>query len=912
MKNLLRNFYDVRPGEGVRLACIGIYLVLVLFAYYILKPVSRAMFLHKFDIDDLPYLYILIAAAGGVMAYFYTKLAIRASLIAAVNAATFFMVGMLTLIWYLLQFQWEWLLYFFNAFVSLFSITLVSQGWIIASNVFSSREAKRLYGILGVGAVIGAAFGGKFTAVMVNVVGTRHLLLASAALVVLAWMAFLALLRVDKAAIKQARGAEEEESFSITDVTDAIKRYRHLQVIIAIITLTYIVDVTIEFQFTAMAKIAYGDNQRELTAFLGNFYGLWLNIITFIFQFFLTGLIVRQFGVGGALQIMPVSITIASLATFGYPGVWTAGGARLAEAATRYSFNRTGMELLYLPLPLELRNRTKAFTDIFVDRFARGIGGMLLIVFANWLNFGVRQLAVVVIVYAAAWILLSVRAKNEYVATVRQKLQRGRLDLASLRVNYNEAATIRLLEETSRTGTPRQAVYALSLLSDAPGYTIDKLLTELGASPSPEVRGKVFDLAREHKVHTLAEAALTEIRSSRASDANEAIEPAVAYALEFAPDAPALAGRLLAHPNQTVSRAAVESLVHYPEIASSLITREWIETNAASPDPGRRALAAAAIAVHGDADTRALVGLLQDRSPDVAEAAARTAGRLQNRSYLDGLLRMLAHARVRQFGVEALASFGDRIVGTLDDVLLDTASPASVRRQVPRVLRAIPTQRSVDVLMSALSEPDLTIRSSILKALSSLRETHPKLNYGRESLTQLILNEARYYYEMSLALAPFREAHETPAARLLHETLNERLRSALERLFRLLGLRYPPREIYAAFLAVNRPKGDEHTAAVDFLDNVLERDVKRYVMPLLDEDMHTAQVGRELFGLAETDAAGALRSLLRSGDNWLVACAVATAAEMKLPGLRPEIEALAGKSGTDVGAVAQKALTALA
>ena len=31
------------------------------------------MFLHKFDIDDLPYLYILIAAAGGVMAYVYTK-----------------------------------------------------------------------------------------------------------------------------------------------------------------------------------------------------------------------------------------------------------------------------------------------------------------------------------------------------------------------------------------------------------------------------------------------------------------------------------------------------------------------------------------------------------------------------------------------------------------------------------------------------------------------------------------------------------------------------------------------------------------------------------------------------------------------------------------------------------------------
>ena len=58
----------------------------------------------------------------------------------------------------------------------------------------------------------------------------------------------------------------------------------------AIIALTYIVDVTVEFQFNAMAKQAY-TNQRELTAFLGSFYGLWLNLITFVLQFFLTAFV---------------------------------------------------------------------------------------------------------------------------------------------------------------------------------------------------------------------------------------------------------------------------------------------------------------------------------------------------------------------------------------------------------------------------------------------------------------------------------------------------------------------------------------------------------------------------------------------------------------------------------------------
>ena len=62
------------------------YLLSVLFAYYILKPVSRAMFLTKFDIDKLPSLYILIAIFGGIFAYLYSKLAAKTSLGAAVLA----------------------------------------------------------------------------------------------------------------------------------------------------------------------------------------------------------------------------------------------------------------------------------------------------------------------------------------------------------------------------------------------------------------------------------------------------------------------------------------------------------------------------------------------------------------------------------------------------------------------------------------------------------------------------------------------------------------------------------------------------------------------------------------------------------------------------------------------------------
>jgi hypothetical protein len=100
---------------------------------------------------------------------------------------------------------------------------------------------------------------------------------------------------------------------------------------------------------------------------------------------------------------------------------------------------------------------------------------------------------------------------------------------------------------------------------------------------------------------------------------------------------------------------------------------------------------------------------------------------------------------------------------------------------------------------------------------------------------------------------------------------------------------------------------------MDFLDSVLERDVKKVVLPLLDEDARVSQVGRDMFGLQALDAASALRQLMRSGDRWLVACAIATAAELNVKELRPEVEAHARRGAdNEVGQVALSVLPALA
>jgi AAA family ATP:ADP antiporter len=894
----------------MKTAFMALYLMLVLFAYYILKPVSRSLFLANFDIDKLPWLYILIAGVGGFLAYLYTKLAVHSSLRRAVDFANIFCTAVLVLFWWLIHQPHAWVLYAFNIWVSLFSVMLVAQGWLVAANVFAPREAKRLYGILGVGSVIGAAFGGQFTAWAVYEIGTRDLTLVSAGFVALSYFAYRIAIRSAGKSLEGAKGAEEETTFSFNEIVGSIRQYRHLQVIVVIITITFVVDVMVEFQFSAMAKVSYS-NQTELTAFLGNFYGFWLNLITFVLQLFLTGFVVSRFGVGGALQIMPISIAAASVGALISPGLLSTGAARLTEASTRYSFNKTGMELLYLPLPLELRNRTKAFVDVFVDRLARGLGGIVLVLLVRR-HFPANRYAAVVLVFSIVWILLSIVAQREYVATVRKRLELRRLDLDNARISVRDPATLALLEKTLRSDNGRQAAYALSMVAESGDPRMDQLLKESVESRAPELRAKAFEIAAARGTDALKSAAELEVRNARGTAIGEVARQATRYLIATADDKKGAAGQLLQHANPYLRRAVIEALANHPDIARELIGEPWLREKTTDPDPQIRANVAIAIRAFGGQGTESLHRLLSDPDRSVAREAIRTAGVLEAREYVDELIALLADPQLRGETIQAIASYGTGILGTLTDLLDDPSAPLPLRRQIPRALYRIPDQRSVDALFRAVKAPDLILATNVLKALNKLRDKAPNLDYGSAELTALVYAEAKRYFELHTSLLPLRENGSGPAARLLARTLEERLKITLDRVFRLLGLRYPPKQIYAAYVALNKPSTDEHAAAIEFLDNVLERELKKILLPLLDEDVVLPQHARELFRIERPDAETALREMIRGDDVWLSACAIAAAAELKVHNLIGDVRAAGKKGGQEVAQVAQGAEAALA
>jgi len=437
------------------------------------------------------------------------------------------------------------------------------------------------------------------------------------------------------------------------------------------------------------------------------------------------------------------------------------------------------------------------------------------------------------------------------------------------------------------------------------------LLQEVVGSPSPAIRAKVYEVGRRNTAKGLEERARQDI-SECAGASEDLAREAVRYLLAFSGDATALAATLLNNPHAALARAALEAIDTDREAVESLVTHRWLQDAAASADVERRALAAFAVGVRGDEGTEVIHKLLADPSRRVISAACRAAGKVRNPAYVDVIMAHVADAKVRAAAITALADFGEMIVSRLGEVLETLSTPEAVRRQTPRVLARLPAQASVDVLERSLDAENLSVRAAVLKALNKLRAVAPLLNYDEQLVTQRIWREAESYYRVFAELRRLRQQPAGRATALLTRTLETRLTDTVERLFRLLGLRYAPKQIYATYLAVSQHRAEELGSALEFLDNLLDHEIKRVLLPLVEGSPHLLEIGREVFGIEVPTVDAALRRQIGSQDPWLAACAMAAAAELRSFSLRDEISRAAAGSPPEVAQVARDALHGLA
>jgi len=275
--------------------------------------------------------------------------------------------------------------------------------------------------------------------------------------------------------------------------------------------------------------------------------------------------------------------------------------------------------------------------------------------------------------------------------------------------------------------------------------------------------------------------------------------------------------------------------------------------------------------------------LLQSPDKEVLRVAIRAAGDTDAPEFVPVLIQHLNTRRVRKYARIALASYGEDIINVLLARLNDPNENRIIRLSIPKVLALIGAQRSVEILMSKLEEPDLLLRYEVLKGLSKLKANFPNLKINREIITKEILEETKYYFKTLTVLrseqsSGANDGHGSilKARKLLMRALEERLDNNLERIFRLLGLRYSTDDMFSAYKGIVSDQSDLRANAVEFLDNVLDRYLRRYILPIVEE-LHqgeTLESIREEFGLEEPTQKKTLEDLLLGDDSWLKICAL--------------------------------------
>jgi hypothetical protein len=99
---------------------------------------------------------------------------------------------------------------------------------------------------------------------------------------------------------------------------------------------------------------------------------------------------------------------------------------------------------LFLPLPADLKYRAKPFIDVTMDRVARALAALLVLVLIKPWGLGLdwRGLSYASITMTGIWIGMALIARRDYLASFRASIGERTIAPERIRTNVGDAATI--------------------------------------------------------------------------------------------------------------------------------------------------------------------------------------------------------------------------------------------------------------------------------------------------------------------------------------------------------------------------------------------------------------------------------------------------------------------------------------
>jgi AAA family ATP:ADP antiporter len=893
MTTVVERLLGMSAREIRRALPLVAYLFLTMAGTVSSKAARDALFLERYRAVDLPFVDIAISIIVGVVASFYIRAGER------LNIRNVQLVSLLAFGLSALGFWWwmavvgqgsGWLFTVIYIWVGVLSVLAPTQVWTLANYILTTREAKRSFGLIGGGAILGWIVGGAATRLAVGQYGTEVMLILTsviefvcAGLVLHIWRHGPGLSGGDGPAL------HAEVTGGLWSALSVVASSRYLQAIAAVILLSSLATTVEAWQFKAIAKAAIPDTDR-LAIFFGTF-NMWAGVVSLALQLLLTGRVLRRAGVGVTLFIVPIALMMSSVGVLAVGTLAAATLLRASDQVLRYSIDKATVELLYLPVPASQTFAVKSFIDTVVYRLGDGIGGVIVLAFATALGWSPVQVSWVCLVLLVAWIAAAVVARQAYVENLEVSIHQHRLDAERSSAPVLERTASKLLT-AQLSGNPGEIVYALSLFEMAHDRVVHPAVRGLLAHPLPEVRRRALALLSRAGDLTVMDQVQRMLRDPDLEVRTEAL----LYLSEHSEEDPLERIESIGDFEDFSIRASMVAFLARPgraqniEAARLMLTKMVEETGLAGTRT--RLEAARLLSFLPDHFDRELRLLLQDEDVEVARAAMAAAGALKKRIFVGRILERMAEPALVPAAVSALSQFGDRIVGTLRDFLVDPDMPLDVRREIPQVLLGIGSRAAQAVLTESVLDRDVVLRYHCIAALNKLGQLHPERSVDRKIVESVLAAEILGHYRSYQVMGTLKGGANDPADPV-RRGLEESMDKETERIFRLLKMLYPEHDLHSAYVGLQSTDPIVHDNALEFVDNVLPPQMRAVLIPVLDREVPLAgriSIANQLLGSSLGGQEEAVEVLTMSDDPWLRSCAAYLIGELRLTRLAPVLE----------------------
>ena len=875
MKKWIERALNIHPGDLGRGTLLCSCLFLVMTTYKVGGVAGAALFLSRFQAKQLAYADIASALVVALVVAGYVLVARRVPLLGLLLASTLFFASNCALFWALAHYHFHLSFLFpvFYIWVKIFGVLLPTQIWTLANYVLTTREAKRVFGMVGGGAIAGWIFSGYFSKTVARNFGTESLLLGMALFLLICTGLIVLIWRSGRVAVGGAHdmtsaGNSPRNLFASMRVVFSSS---YLRAIAAVICISSLVTTLTGWQFLALMQ-QFLVKKDAIAAFYGDF-NFYAGVLSLLFQLLLTSRFLRRFGIGTALFVLPTTVLLGSVGLLAFGTLGAAVALKGCDQTLRYSLDKSTAELLYLPLPARIKLQVKWFIDTVIWRLGDGLSGLAVLLFATTLHLPARQISWIVLVLVSGWLVAVSVARRQYVATLKESISQHRVDVEQASASVLDRSTAELLATNLSASDPNDILYALSLfeverqraahpvirslLSHPAAPVRQKALAILAASGDKTVRPDVEGLLRDPDLNVRTEALLYLTHHAHV-DPLELIQEVGDFA-DFS------------------VRSAVVAFLARPGEAQNLEAAQQILAAMAS-EPGAegqrtRVEAACLLGELPDCFDPLLSKLLADPDTAVVRKAIGSVGKLRKRRLVPELLDRLAHRELGAEAAKALGGFGDTIVGALRDHLSDYSVAIEARREIPAVLVKVGSSAAAQVLMENLLESDTTLRFRIISALNKLHRLHPEIETDIQMLETVLAAEILGHYRSYQILDKLSSLGDSqdPVARALTESMQQEL----ERIFRLMGLLYPHLDVHSAYLGLQSKNVSVYDNALEFLDNVLKSQLREMLVPLLDGKVTVAERARLAQRLVRAKVENqeqAVVALVTSDDPWLRSC----------------------------------------